>query len=98
MSLTDEMQLIVQGDLTLDGLNATSGFASGPDGDCTPPDWNTGGNALVTVIGDIDMDGGVESEHASSEPLMLGGDFNNHSIVPQIFDWSAGALVQTCAS
>ncbi|MCH8854448.1 MAG: hypothetical protein IID41_17620, partial [Planctomycetes bacterium] len=91
--LSGSMEVTAHGDLHLNG----SGIQDNDDcddrdkGDGTPPDFNSTGNARVTVMNDFVITGSACVDQSSAEPLLLGGDFENHSIVPGIFNW-AGEL------
>ena len=41
----------------------------------------------MAVGGDLIIDGAADILYDSSEPLVLGGNFVNHSTQPAIFDW-----------
>jgi hypothetical protein len=61
-------------------------------GDCTPPDFEAGDDSTTAVGGDFNIQGPANINFNSTQPLLLGGNFNNQSTDPMIFDWTAGGV------
>ncbi len=62
-------------------------------GDCTPPDFEGGDDSNAAVGGDFKIQGPANIDYNSTQPLLLGGDFDNHSTDAEIFDWSTGGIL-----
>ncbi len=88
LQLRSEMAGHSLGNLVMDGTLADK------KGSCTPPDLNVLDGAVLAVAGDLEVIHGATIEYTSSEPLQLGGNFLNHSVFPQWFDWP-GAIHMT---
>ena len=59
---------------------------------CTPPILRVHDTPMISVGGDITIDGSVQVNVIGGPTINLAGDFDNHSIAPSSFDWTAGAL------
>ncbi len=78
------MNLDTEGDVTLQD--------SDDKGDCTPPDFEAGDDSTAAVGGDFRIQGSANITYNSTQPLLLGGDFNNQSTESRTFDWDEGGL------
>ncbi len=84
LQLDDSMTLVVLGNLVLNG----AGYDD--QGDCTPPDFLTDGNAWVTVQGDVQIIEAADVQVHSENPLTLEGNFENSSHSKDRFAWPGG--------
>ncbi|MCH8965669.1 MAG: hypothetical protein IIB58_11950 [Planctomycetes bacterium] len=87
LRLEGAMNLGTTGDITLQSS------ADDDKGDCTPPDFEAGDDSTASVGGDFTIQGPANIDYNSSQPLLLGGDFDNRSTDAAIFDWSAGGIL-----
>ena len=87
MTLTGTMELGSSGDLNLNGC------ALDDKGSGTPPDFKVRNSSSTTIGGSVNICGGGSVDYSSSQPMVLGGDFDNQSTEPLIFDWSSGGLM-----
>ena len=59
-------------------------------GSCTPPDFETEDQAGTSAGGDFRIEDDANINYGSSEPLDLGGDFDNQSTDGENFNWDGG--------
>ncbi len=91
MSLTSTGKLIVDGSLSVCPRTCSSALQLlGPL--TPPPKLRIGGGAIGNVGGTLSMIGAADVIVDTAEPLLLGGDFDNQSLVPSLFDWTGGKL------
>ena len=83
VKLQDSMGLEADGDVTLQADDK---------GDCTPPDFESGDDSTSSVGGDFVIEDDATINYDSSEPLNLGGDFDNHSTDEENFNWDEGGV------
>ncbi len=83
--LQGSMDVETSGDMVLDGEDDGKG-------DCTPPDFESSDQSTASAGGDFIILGSGDIEYHSSEPLHLGGDFDNQSTDEHIFNWRDGGI------
>jgi hypothetical protein len=98
LELTGGMSLTVLQELVLDGFFAVpcdlgAAQAKAVVGGESRPSKRVRNRALVRVPGPVRMIGSVDVDYASSEPLVLGGDFDNRSVGPNCFHWETGGVL-----
>jgi len=84
--LSQTMQLTASGSVTLEGVAALGSTS------CTPPIFNLSGSVVVEIAADMNLKGTADTTNTSTMSVQLGGDWNNQSLDPQGFDWTAGKL------
>ncbi len=87
LRLEGPMNMGTQGDVTLRDSEDDG------KGDCTPPDFEAADGSSATVGGDFTIQGPANIDYNSTQPLLLGGDFDNQSTDAEIFDWSGGGIL-----
>ncbi len=104
MRLTDAMNVVLFGDLLLDGTNAFPPAFPSAAVTCTPPILRVRDSASLDVEGDTEfiesVDVSVKEGAAAGEEsggfaipqVEIAGSFINHSFDPQVFDWVDGGL------
>lgn len=90
--LSGSMQLVVSGNLILEGTGADACSGGGRGGIVPPPKFDSSGTAEADVLENFVMNGSVQFFHGSSTDFDLGGSLVNRATTPQCFDWSAGGL------
>ena len=105
--LVDQMTLTGTGPLILDGsaslcLPYCAAVAGNVAGVTPPPKLRLSTRSSVILAGSVIagpatapalvMIGAVNVFIDSTVPVLLGGDFDNRSVVPHLFDWTAGKL------
>jgi hypothetical protein len=59
---------------------------------CTPPLLNVAGIAQFNIIGSLQIQADLELSVTSTEPVRIGGHFDNASTATTLFDWLNGML------
>ena len=94
-----DLSVVASGGLLLDGTLTDMGpcvpGGSAARGGHTPPNLSIRGPGATTIVYSLDLGGIVEFELSSTEPLTLGGDFNNSCTSGLCFDMRDGALLLT---
>lgn len=92
LSLTGDMELIVQARMVIDGTGAPcecGAVAASRRADYTPPVLNADGRRW-SAVDNIDLKGSIDINIRSA--LVLGGNFNNESVCPGCADFSGGSI------
>jgi hypothetical protein len=91
VKLTDSLEIRLQtGSLILDGSSLVP-----PCPNCggdAPPILDNPSGGVVFIEGDLVLMGNIEFAYGSDSLLSIGGDFVNHSIVPESFHFSHGFM------
>ncbi len=99
--LTDQMSLDVSGNLVLDGTNAVCSqppAGARPEVICTPPILHIEAPANGHVSGNLELVDVVAvtvlgpRAQGDANPIILAGQFQNHSQCPASFDWACGGI------
>ncbi|MFH1110385.1 MAG: right-handed parallel beta-helix repeat-containing protein, partial [Planctomycetota bacterium] len=107
LGLTDSMSVVATGAITVHGLDPSCPYldcSPSPDavasvlGITLPPKLRVRNNAYANLLGTCSMTGAVDVIIDSTEPVELGGDFDNRSVVPSLFQCEAGKFTLTGAT
>ena len=91
MELSDSMEVSTSGDFNLRAPTFDG------KGNCTPPDLSVVDSAAIEVGSNFMIENAGQVEYGSSVPLLLDGNFDNQSVFPEFFDWTAGGVLLTGA-
>ncbi len=100
LDLVDTMTLNCSGDLTLDGTKAAECICGGGArrGVVVPPRIRIRDGVFSNLTGALNLVGATDVIVDSTQPVMLAGAFDNRSLNPSDFDWTAGKLQLTGTS
>ena len=88
----DEMTVIASGNVTIDGSLAMGSVCGAVAGGRTPPTVRVGNQSDFSIGANLYILGGG-SMIVTDGIVNLGGDFENQSLRPECFDWTAGSLL-----
>jgi len=95
ITLVDSMTLTSTGDLILDGSASVCPGGCAPFlrlGITPPPKLRLRDSVTAYAADSVTMVGAVDVIVDSTQAVELGGDFDNRSVAPHLFDWTAGKL------